>query len=130
MLNKIFVSLACYRDPEITPTIWDAYNKAKNKHLIVFGVYAQMGETDEKIDLSFIENQEQVRLLVKDNTKARGPSYARYIIYNKLYKDELYYLQIDSHTRFAKNWDTELIEMHSNMIAFYSDKINENKKIK
>jgi [Skp1-protein]-hydroxyproline N-acetylglucosaminyltransferase len=117
MLNKIFISLACYRDPEIIPTIRDAYNKAQNKHLIVFGVYAQMAQIDEKIDLSFIEDQEQVRLLVKDNTKARGPSYARYIIYNKLYKDELYYLQIDSHTRFVKNWDTELITMHAKLSA-------------
>jgi hypothetical protein len=116
MLNKIFISLACYRDPEITPTIRDAYNKAKNKNLLVFGVYAQMAEIDEKIDLSFID-KEQVRLLVKDNTKARGPSYARYIIYNKLYKDELYYLQIDSHTRFAENWDIELIAMHSKLSA-------------
>jgi hypothetical protein len=106
MLNKIFISLACYRDPEIIPTVRNAYNKAQNKHLLVFGVYAQMAPTDNKIDLSFIEDKEQVRLLVKDNTKARGPSYARYIIYNKLYKDELYYLQIDSHTRFAENWDT------------------------
>ena len=111
MLNKIFISLACYRDPEIIPTVRDAYNKAENKKLLVFGVYAQMAPTDEKIDLSFIEDQEQVRLLVKDNTKARGPSYARYIIYNKLYKDELYYLQIDSHTRFVENWDEKLIEM-------------------
>lgn len=117
MLNKIFISLACYRDSEIIPTVRDAYYKAQNKHLIVFGVYAQMAQIDEKIDLSFIEDQEQVRLLVKDNTKARGPSYARYIIYNKLYKDELYYLQIDSHTRFVKNWDTELITMHAKLSA-------------
>jgi len=117
MLNKIFISLACYRDPEIVPTVRDAYNKAQNKHLLVFGVYAQMASIDEKIDLSFIEDQEQVRLLVKDNTKARGPSYARYIIYNKLYKDELYYLQIDSHSRFAENWDTKLISMHTKLSA-------------
>jgi|688.fasta_scaffold388429_1 hypothetical protein len=117
MLNKIFISLACYRDPEITPTIRDAYNKAKYRDLLVFGVYAQMAENDEKIDLNFIEDKEQVRLLIKDYTKARGPSYARYIIYNKLYKDELYYLQIDSHTRFAENWDIQLIEMHSKLSA-------------
>ena len=117
MLNKIFISLACYRDPEIIPTVRNAYDKAQNKHLLVFGIYAQMAPTDKKIDLSFIEDQEHVRLLVKDNTKARGPSYARYIIYNKLYKDELYYLQIDSHTRFAENWDTELIAMHSKLSA-------------
>ena len=117
MLNKIFISLACYRDPEIIPTVRNAYDKAQNKHLLVFGIYAQMAPTDKKIDLSFIEDQEHVRLLVKDNTTARGPSYARYIIYNKLYKDELYYLQIDSHTRFAENWDTELIAMHSKLSA-------------
>jgi [Skp1-protein]-hydroxyproline N-acetylglucosaminyltransferase len=117
MLNKIFISLACYRDPEIIPTIRDAYNKAQNKHLIVFGIYAQMAPTDNKIDLSFIEDKEQIRLLIRDNTKARGPSYARYIIYNKLYKDEIYYLQIDSHTRFVENWDTELIAMHSKLSA-------------
>ena len=117
MLDKIFISLACYRDPEIIPTVQDAYNKAKNKHLLIFGIYAQMSEEDEKIDLSFITNKEQVRLLVKDNTKARGPSYARYIIYNKLYKDELYYLQIDSHTRFIENWDIELITMLSKLSA-------------
>ena len=117
MLEKIFISLACYRDPEIIPTVRDAYNKAKNKHLLIFGIYAQMGEEDEKIDLSFIENQEQIRLLIKDNTKARGPSYARYIIYNKLYKNELYYLQIDSHTRFIENWDIELITMLSKLSA-------------
>jgi hypothetical protein len=117
MLNKIFISLACYRDPEIIPTVRNAYDKAQNKHLLIFGVYAQMAPTDEKIDLSFIKDQDQIRLLVKDNTKARGPSYARYIIYNKLYKDELYYLQIDSHTRFAENWDTQLIEMHSKLSA-------------
>ena len=35
----------------------------------------------------------------------------RYIIYNKLYKDELFYLQIDSHSRFIENWDEELITM-------------------
>jgi len=117
MINNIFISLACYRDPEITPTIQDAYNKAKNKDLLIFGVYAQMADSDEKIDLSFIKNKDQVRLLVKNNTKARGPSYARYIIYNKLYKDELYYLQIDSHTRFAENWDVELIKMHQKLSA-------------
>jgi len=116
MLDKlpgdIFVSIACYRDPEAVPTIKDAYEKAKFKNQIVFGLYAQMNEEDEQFDLSFI-NPEQVRLLVKPNICARGPSYARYIIYNKLYRNELYYLQIDSHSRFVKNWDEELVEMLS-----------------
>ena len=133
MLDKIFISLACYRDPEIIPTVKDAYNKAKNKESLIFGIYAQMSEEDEKIDLSFINNK-QVRLLVNKNTKARGPSYARYIIFNKLYKNELYYLQIDSHTRFIENWDTELITMLSKLsvnsvISTYPNGYNINKDV-
>lgn len=108
--GDIFISIACYRDPEVIPTVKDAYEKAKYKSNLVFGVYAQMGEDDPKLDFSFIDPK-QMRLLVKSNLKARGPSYARYIIYNKLYKNELFYLQIDSHTRFIPNWDEELVEM-------------------
>jgi len=114
--GDIFISIACYRDPEVIPTVKDAYNKAKFKSNIIFGVYAQMSPEDDKLDFSFI-NENQVRLLVKSHTKARGPSYARYIIYNHLYKNELYYLQIDSHTRFIQNWDEELVDMLSSLKA-------------
>ena len=48
-IGDIFVSIACYRDPEVIPTVRDAYNKAKNKENIIFGVYAQMGEEDEEL---------------------------------------------------------------------------------
>jgi len=108
--GNIFISIACYRDPEVIPTVKDAYNKAKFKSNLIFGIYAQMAEEDNKLDFSFI-NDNQIRLLIKPHFKARGPSYARYIIYNKLYKDELFYLQIDSHSRFIENWDEELVNM-------------------
>lgn len=110
-MGEIFVSIACYRDPEIVPTVRDAYEKAKYRKKLIFGIYGQMGENDVELNFDFIKNQNQVRLLVKSNTRARGPAYARYIIYNKLYRNELYYLQIDSHTRFVKNWDEKLILM-------------------
>ena len=106
----IFISIACYRDSEVVPTIRDAYEKAANRGRLVFGVYAQMHENDGDIDLSFLP-EEQVRLLVKSNTRARGPAYARYTIYERLYKNELYYLQIDSHSRFVEGWDNELVDM-------------------
>ena len=37
--------------------------------------------------------------------------WARHLIQSELFADEDYFLQIDSHTRFAANWDTRLIEM-------------------
>ena len=114
--GDIFISIACYRDPEVIPTVKDAYEKAKFKNKIVFGIYAQMNDEDPKLDFSFID-EKQVRLLVKPNVNARGPAYARYIIYNKLYKNELFYLQIDSHTRFIQDWDEELVEMLTSLKA-------------
>jgi len=108
--GDIFVSIACYRDPEVIPTVKDAYEKARFKENIIFGIYAQMNESDEKIEIDFVDER-QVRLMVVSNERARGPAYARYVIYKKLYRNELYYLQIDSHTRFVEGWDLRLVDM-------------------
>jgi [Skp1-protein]-hydroxyproline N-acetylglucosaminyltransferase len=108
-MEEIFISIACYRDTQVIPTVENAYNNAKYKNNLVFGIYAQMSENDSV--LKFECPEKQIRLLIHPHTNARGPVYARYIIYNRLYKNEKYYLQIDSHTRFIKNWDEQLINM-------------------
>eukprot|EP00005_Dracoamoeba_jomungandri_P014145 CAMPEP_0174279720 /NCGR_PEP_ID=MMETSP0439-20130205/62187_1 /TAXON_ID=0 /ORGANISM="Stereomyxa ramosa, Strain Chinc5" /LENGTH=283 /DNA_ID=CAMNT_0015372269 /DNA_START=682 /DNA_END=1533 /DNA_ORIENTATION=- len=45
-----------------------------------------------------------------DWSQARGPTKARYLA-QTLYRGEDYWLSIDSHTRFVKNWDQILIDM-------------------
>jgi len=117
MINneKIFISIACYRDEEIIETILDGYEKAKNKNNLVFGAFIQVAEED--LDMSKIPSKINIRVLRKDYTKARGPAYARAIIYEKLYQGELYYLQIDSHSRFVEGWDEGLIEMLKSLKA-------------
>jgi hypothetical protein len=45
-----------------------------------------------------------------ESKHAKGPLYARHVIQKNLYKNEDYYLQIDSHMRFEKNWDETVIE--------------------
>lgn len=111
MINneKIFISVACYRDNEIIETILDGYRKARNKDSLVFGVFVQIADDD--LNLSDIPSEVNMRVIKKDYRKARGPAYARAQIYNKLYQDELYYLQIDSHSRFIEDWDIELTEI-------------------
>ena len=117
MINneKIFISIACYRDEEIIETILDGYNKAKRKDNLVFGAFIQIASDD--FDMKKIPKNINLRVLKKDYTKARGPAYARAIIYDKLYQGELYYLQIDSHSRFAEGWDVELIDMLKSLKA-------------
>lgn len=45
------------------------------------------------------------------STKARGPCYARQLA-QSLWREEEFYLQIDSHMRFRKHWDVYLISLY------------------
>ena len=51
----------------------------------------------------------QVRVLYVNETEALGPAVARYLT-SKLWGGETYYVQIDSHLQFAKNWDDLYIQ--------------------
>ena len=103
---SIFVSIASYRDTELIPTIKSLLSNADNPDQIRLGVVSQ----DMKHpDLSFVENISYTKM---DFRYSRGVGYARKLAM-ELYSGEDFYLQIDSHMRFAKSWDTELINMIS-----------------
>lgn len=107
-MDTIFVSIPSYRDPECIHTVKDLFAKADNTERIFVGICLQVAlEDDIKI-----EPTPHVRVAVIDYKDARGPSHARHLI-QQLYDNEVYYLQIDSHTRMAEKWDTALIaELH------------------
>ena len=98
---SIFISIASYRDPELTRTIKSAIENAAHPEDIYFGVVLQEMEKFEP-DLSWVPNLSLSKIHPKF---ARGAGFARAEAM-KLYKGEDYYLQIDSHTLFEKNWDT------------------------
>lgn len=112
MNNKIFISIASYRDDACANTIFSAFSQAKYPEQVFMGVCQQNAPQDpDCIDMvkhsPYLDNIRIVRL---DYNKAKGPTYARYIC-SKLHKDEEYFFQIDSHTEFMKNWDKKLIDM-------------------
>lgn len=102
--GKIFVSVASYRDPQLIPTIDNMIKMSDYPDKLKIVVCEQNDITDN-IALPARDNVEIIRM---NSYNARGPCYARYLIQQK-YSGEEYYLQIDSHTRFAKSWDTKLI---------------------
>lgn len=104
----IFISIASYRDPELERTIRSAIDNAANPDELYFGVVIQEFEK-EMPDLSWVKNISLVQIHPKF---ARGAGYARSIAMD-LYEDQDYYLQIDSHTLFEKNWDLLCIEQHN-----------------
>ena len=50
--NKIFISIASYRDPELIPTIENCIKNADNPEHLVFGISRQYHPDDKFDDLS------------------------------------------------------------------------------
>ena len=108
--NTIFIQIASYRDPQLVLTIKDALNNASHPENLVFGIARQYHPDDKFDDLSEYKNDKRFRILNIPYQESRGVCWARNQV-QQLYQDEKYTLQIDSHMRFEKNWDTEFIKM-------------------
>jgi hypothetical protein len=117
MNNKptILIHLPAYREPELISTIKSALENAKYPERIHFGICRQF-HPDDNFD-NVDEYRNDSRFKIKDilYTEAQGLPWARAIINEELLTDENYICQLDSHHRFAKNWDTTLIKMHKGL---------------
>ena len=105
---SIFISIASYRDPELVRTIKSAIDNSQNPDEIYFGVVLQETEKEEP-DLSWVPNLSIIKMHPKF---ARGAGFARSKAMT-LYDKQDYFLQIDSHTVFEKNWDVMCIEEYN-----------------
>jgi hypothetical protein len=103
---SIFVSVAAYRDPQLSPTIFDCIAKARHPRDLRFGVCWQHGPEDEMP--SFPEGT-RCDLINVDWRNSRGACWARAQIM-RLWNGEDYFFQLDSHHRFAPDWDVKLID--------------------
>ena len=107
MNDKIFISIASYRDKQLIPTIKDCINKSKNPKRLVFGICWQH---DEEENLDEFKNKNNFKILDIDYRESKGACWARNKIQD-FYNGEKFYLQLDSHHRFLNNWDDHLIKM-------------------
>jgi hypothetical protein len=109
--NTIFVTIACYRDHVIQSTIDDLLSKADDPYKITVGVFLQ-----QKADENLIPNTYGDRVRV--DVQEPGHIFSVCACRNRamcLIDEEEYVLQIDSHTRFQKGWDTQLINLHKSL---------------
>ena len=112
--RKIFIHLPAYREPELVPTIKDAIKNAKNSERLTFGICRQFNPDDKFDNVDEFRNDKRFKIIDMPYEKAKGLAYARYQI-NTMLENEEYILQLDSHHRFAKNWDETLIDMHDGL---------------
>lgn len=105
-MDKIFVQIASYRDPQLILTIDDMINRAKHPERLTFGICWQY---DEEEDISIFDKKQNFRVKKYHYSESAGLGWARNVT-NSLYDGEKYTLQIDSHHRFVDGWDEILIE--------------------
>lgn len=104
---SIFISIASYRDSvELEKTVDSLIENSDNPQNLRIIILSQDRKRSH-VDFSRYDN---VELFKVDFRKARGAGWARKRIMEE-YKGEDFFFQIDSHERFAKSWDTKIVEM-------------------
>lgn len=109
-MSTIFISIASYRDPELLPTIRDLIKRAEHPENLRFGIAWQHSEEDEWDNLDEYKDDTRFRILDIKAENSSGTCWARSLA-QKAYQGEDYTLQLDSHHRFVKGWDTKCIAM-------------------
>lgn len=118
-VRTIFVGIPSFRDWHCRSTIESLFQHAKYPERIRVGVVDQLEDQDQSCDLpihpcsekprqALCQYRQQIDVYEMDHKLAVGPTFARHIV-NRLYRGEFYALQISAHTKFARNWDVDLI---------------------
>lgn len=103
--QRIFVSLASYRDSYLPFTIDSVLANAVHPDRLVFGICWQ---ADERENLDRFIDDPRFRIRKYPHTASLGYGWARAEV-QKLYDGERYHLLIDSHSALAPGWDETLI---------------------
>jgi UDP-GlcNAc:polypeptide alpha-N-acetylglucosaminyltransferase len=108
----VFVGVASYRDVQCMPTVRDAFFRATNPRRVFFGIIEQNEHGDPDCIPPEFHDCRSAEFCPIDNVKRRrvaarrgkGPTYGRYVSF-LLYRDETYYMMIDSHNMFVRHWE-------------------------
>ena len=112
--EDIFVQIASYRDPELIPTIHSLLENSDNPNNLKICILNQW-HPDDNIDLNEFKNDSRFEIISAKSKDSKGTCWARHNL-NAKYRGEKYTLQLDSHHRFIKGWDTELKNMLNGLI--------------
>jgi len=116
-MERILIHLPAYREPELVPTIKSALENAEFPERLVFGICRQFNPEDGFDNVDEFRNDKRFKIKDIPYLEAKGLPYARAVINEELLDDEEFVVQLDSHHRFSKNWDSTLIEWYYTLKA-------------
>jgi hypothetical protein len=108
-MNRIFVQIASFRDPQLSLTLESMLKNAKFPENLVIGICNQYNNEDS-FDINQYREDKRFKIIDVLDIESKGVCWARNKV-QQLYNEEEYTLQIDSHMRFEKDWDETLINM-------------------
>lgn len=109
-MGEIFVQIASYRDPELCKTVEHCISRAEFPDKLRFGIVNQYNKNDVFcLDIEKYKKDARFKILNVPFDESKGACWARSET-NKMYNNEEFMLQIDSHSRFTEKWDSRLIK--------------------
>lgn len=110
MNHKIYLQIAAWRDQEIAKTIKSAYSNAEYPDNITFAITWQGYKEDDWMLDEIYSLPGNIKIIKLDaSTAPLSLCRIRGEIGSSLITDERYFMQVDSHSMFQKQWDTSLI---------------------
>jgi hypothetical protein len=106
--KRIFCSVASYRDMQCPLTVKSMIDNARNPERLVICICQQNDASDKDCFEGYPLKGATIIKIILSDRDARGPCWARYLIQQQ-WTGEEYFLQIDSHMRFVKDWDNKCI---------------------
>ena len=121
--SSVFMALASFRDRECPRTLESAFKNAANASRVFIGIVQQTASGDQfavPFDFDCLDmycnkvgesncRRSQVRVSRQRAEDSEGVCVTRYDS-QQLLEDETFFLQVDSHSLFAQNWDSLLID--------------------
>ena len=107
---RIFVHIPAYRDRECQWTLRDMFERARHPDRVFAGVCWQTVPEEDADCFQIRPHPAQVRTADFHAREARGLGWARAKA-QALWQGEEFSLQIDSHMRFADDWDEAMLDM-------------------
>lgn len=124
MINKtIYLAIPSTEDKEILKTVENAFSAADNPNRVFMGI-SFFDTTDELfVKVKEMNNRNIVcdyHKLTNNSFDQMGTGNGRYRAL-QMYSGQDFFLQIDSHTRFDKGWDTTLISLFEEFKGEYGN---------
>jgi len=108
--DSIYLAIASYRDSELSSTVYSALLNATHIDRIFFYIFSQDKKHPKLESLFDFFGVTQYFYDKEHHSLSKGVGYARSRTQSLLSENFKYYLQVDSHTQFAQDWDSRLIK--------------------